>query len=81
MSSKEQLLEQPTFVRMVIELRSFWPEVDGGTDTRGLGGAHFAVANVDLPVTKKRSVLVQDSVGSVNISIVVSWWKVEPPTA
>ena len=66
---------------MVIELRSFWPEVDGGMDRRFLGGAHFAVANVDLPVTKKRSVLVQDSVGSVNISIVVSWWKVEPPTA
>ena len=44
-------------------------------------GAHFTVAKVDLPVTRERSVVVQDSVGLVNFSTVVSWWKVEPPTA
>ena len=79
MSSKEQLSEQPTLVRIVIELRSFWPEVDGMVAF--VVGAHFTVAKVDLPVTRERSVVVQDSVGLVNFSTVVSWWKVEPPTA
>ena len=79
MSSKGQFFEQPTLVRIVIELRSFRPEVDGMVGI--VAGAHFTVAKVDLPVTRERSVVVQDFVGSVNFSTVVSWWKVEPPTA
>jgi len=72
-----QKFVQPTFVRMVMVLRSFgrlFCAVSGS-------GGHFTVAKVDLPVTRARSDVVQFSDKSVNFSTVSSWWKVEPPMA